>query len=309
MNKNLELAAEAGFICLYLFMWNLLLKNFPMFPVVKVAAIIFILSGAAAILLAKIKKQGLLISTVIGSMLGPLGVIILLYAAPDLRVYPEEEKDREFYKKISQQLDRHFLRIIPKQFSLFKSVTLPTELDQIRGYFGVKVERDSESNSLSVRQHIELFKQVYTKFNQEYHGKFASKFPGIEERISALDIEAEKYDQAMAAYVEQHRASIEFKTGFFNMLFVILASCSVLIGLVGLYYLFFTKQNPPELIEGVMSAVFEFLNEGKKTNWSQIKNTPGMSGFMLGILLIAGITALLNIFFPDLKSRIFGKKQ
>jgi hypothetical protein len=307
MKRNVVVA----YIFLYLCMWYLLLKHFP-FPLIKAIAIPWILSGAAAICLSGVKKQGLLVSTLLGSLLGPFGVLMILLASPDFSAYSEEEKDREFYEKMARTLDRHFSRLIPKGVNIHRSAVIPSDLTQICGYFAVKIETETESKSFFVEKYIEIFQQIYTKFNKEYSAKFAVKYPGIEERIAALDKEAEKYVLANKAYVDKSILFMELGA-LFDVSLTVLAGLLSLVGLVGVYYLFFTRQNPPAIIEKVLLLVPVLMREGDASlTWLYIKDSLFFSGLMFGFVLLVGMILLyclysveLNIFLNKIKAIIW----
>lgn len=87
----------------YLWVWSLFLKE-SAFEFLKPWAILWISSALLCFFIARPRRQFPLLAVVVGSMFGPLGVLMIIMSEKDIRAFKDNEKDELFYKKIFNDL-------------------------------------------------------------------------------------------------------------------------------------------------------------------------------------------------------------
>ena len=97
--SNAFLVLYAG---IYLWTWKLFL-DVEWFSFLKPYAVVFIASAFICLVLAKIKRQIPFLSFFIGSIFGPLGILMFAFSSPDLRTV---KKNGKFYETIGKEIDK-----------------------------------------------------------------------------------------------------------------------------------------------------------------------------------------------------------
>jgi hypothetical protein len=250
MRKKWEWIVAVCFIFLYLVVWKLLLSSISAVWF-KNLAFFWIVSSFAVIPLAKFKKQNILLSLVFVFFLGPLALLLILFASPDMRYFSNEEKNERFYQNLIRQIDPEFNRAVSQKNKVFSSYTISVKLAQIAGYFKIVIPKDL--SYIRQREYIELFKRIYEEFAKEYSAKFLKKFPGVEERLVGI---AGKQDEfKMEEKLLFQKITAEYGKGkSAGMLLLLLQSLVLIVSLsitlcalVAFYYLFFSKAQPPDM--------------------------------------------------------------
>ena len=158
---------------------------------------IFIFNFCAylCLLLSYYRKQSPLLSFIVGSLFGPLGIIMFLIAGKDFRAYRNEEKDEDFYnkqfsklkllhEKIKASSSKNFLTIL---FRLYSGIFFD-ELSIFADYFRVR-PKFYDYESASKQDNFYTFHKVIKAFSEEYKEHFGHSHAGAQEMLRELDKE------------------------------------------------------------------------------------------------------------------------
>jgi hypothetical protein len=180
----------------------------------KVLVWLIVLIGVTMVV-SRLKKQRPLISALCGSLLGPLGVVLILLAKSNITAYREEDKDMRFYEMLARMLDRQCKQLVLDKSGSIRSRIVTSDLVDLVDYFSIdliKVDefsekevsiedrREQEISSeiyIGERRALEIFRQLYTAFNNEFSRKFGSKFKGIDGRIEEIERKVDEFESAL----------------------------------------------------------------------------------------------------------------
>jgi len=161
LNKILLNSVLIIYIIAYLLFWKLFLD---LYLYLKPFALVFTLSAFFCLAIAKAKKQIPFMAFFLGSILGPIGLIIVAVAEPDIRVI---EKDKEFYENIGKEIENlHFkISIYNKRFK--ESIWFRVFLSGF--YMNAIFNRlDFLAESLKVKLKTKEFWNLFWRFNGPY---------------------------------------------------------------------------------------------------------------------------------------------
>ena len=110
-SKTVSNACLFLYVGVYLWSWKLFL-DFEAFSFLKPYAVIFILSAFICLILAKAKKQMPFFSFFVGSIFGPVGVLMLILSTLDFRSVNLADRDAVFYAKFQNEIEKLRNRIL-----------------------------------------------------------------------------------------------------------------------------------------------------------------------------------------------------
>jgi hypothetical protein len=182
---------------LYLWGWKLFFEVGTL-SYLKPYAYIWTASAFLCFFLAKIKKQFLFNGFFIGSIFGPLGVMIILLLEKDIRCFKDEEKDAGFYELLYSKMAKAIAPILNSgnyvsYFSLIKVYSSEVrygDLDFFLDYFKLKSNipyRKLWGDSPDALTILKEFKKMFIEFNNEYRLKFGSGFNKVQPMIEKID--------------------------------------------------------------------------------------------------------------------------
>ena len=182
MNFQLIFLLLYGFI--YIYVWKLLL-DVGNLEFLKPYAIIWIVSALLCLLIGR-KKTHLFSAFLCGSVLGPLGIIMLLFSGKDNRFLNEVEKDENFYRRMFPEMESQINGLISRQArGFFLERGDESTLQFYAECFKVRLELpldfyfllgDLRGTAVFLRE----WDRVLAKFDDEYYRKFGKRMPEIE---------------------------------------------------------------------------------------------------------------------------------
>jgi hypothetical protein len=173
----------------YITMWKLLL-DVGNLGFLKPYAITWTAS-AFICLLAGWKKFFPFASFFFGSVLGPLGVIILLFQKKDIRLLTDKEKNEDFYKRQFVIMEEKIRWLMKRDEFKIDSNYVTSAIQLYAEYCGLKLEMPIKYNIEKTVRKSKIFlrewRRILVAFNEEYRRRFAKKMPEIDDLIKEMD--------------------------------------------------------------------------------------------------------------------------
>jgi hypothetical protein len=184
----------ALYVLVYLYVWKIFL-DMSVFTFLKPYVMVWIISAFICLALSKRKKQLPFLSFFLGSICGPLGILMILLAAKDFRTYEGEEKDKNFYEKIYGDLENVFnlLTLSPRDHNARAKVR--DKLIYYNDYF--KIGRNFEfiavmrgrgsRQNLDPRLLLIELRKCLEELDKEYALHFGASLDKVRNKIQGID--------------------------------------------------------------------------------------------------------------------------
>ena len=182
--RRLQYVFLLVYIVLYIWVWKLLL-DVGNLGYLKPYAFTWIASSFLCLLINK-KKTFPFVAFLGGSILGPIGVVMLLFSKKDMRFLKDDEKDENFYKRMLPEMERQIGGLISRHArGFFWEKGDESTLQFYAECFKVRLELPLDFYFLlgdlkGTAVFLMEWERVLAKFNDEYYQKFGKKMSEIE---------------------------------------------------------------------------------------------------------------------------------
>jgi hypothetical protein len=189
---NLQLVFLFLYGVVYLYGWKLLL-DVGNLGYLKPYAFTWIASAFFCFLIGR-KKTFPFLAFFMGSVFGPIGVIILLFFKKDIRLLKDSEKGKDFYKLTLVQMEKKIRLLMAKETILaqYAGDAIPA-LQLYADYcklkpdlpFSYKLTID-EYKPLETRVLLREWMKILVEFNKEYRQRFGEAMPEIDNLVRQI---------------------------------------------------------------------------------------------------------------------------